>query len=189
MHLPSSKLFTPQAPGAQPMKTETYRGVGHSVSAMMEAVLSPRGAWSPKVRLYAEKICKNVAPKDYLSEILAIRYWVLDKVPYINDPVHIEWIRDPEAMLEAIEKEGKVRADCDEITGLTTALLLCVGRRCQFVTAGFLPPPAPHSHVFGRAEIPGLRDKWVVYDPVAGSRENTMLTKIKSYKTYEVDRP
>lgn len=168
---------------------EKYRGVDHSIKAMMDAVLSDRGGWSPEVRLCAESICRQVAPKDYLSEILAIRYWVLSKVPYINDPVHVEWIRDPQTMLEEIKKHGKVRADCDEITGLTTALLLNVGRRCQFITAGFLPAPAPHSHVFARTEIPGMKDKWVVYDPVAGSRENTMLQKIKSYRTIEVDRP
>jgi len=186
---PTNTLFTPNALGAQPMRLERYRGVNHSIKAMTEAVLSPRGGWSPTVRLAAESICKHVAPKDYLSEILAVRYWVLEKVPYINDPVHVEWIRDPQAMLEKIAKEGKIRADCDEITALTTALLLNVGRRCQFITAGFAPPPAPHSHVFGRVEIPGMKDKWVVYDPVAGSRENTMLMKIKSYTTYEVDRP
>lgn len=168
---------------------EPYRGVEHSVKAMMDNVLSDRGSWSPVVRFWCEKICKRVAPKDYLSEILAIRYWALAHAPYMNDPAHVEWVRDPQALLEKIQEDGLVRADCDEINSLTGALWLACGRRVQIVTVGFEPPPAPHTHVFVRCEIPGMRDKWVVVDPVAGSRENTMLTKVRSYKTYELDVP
>lgn len=171
------------------MKLTPYTGVGHSVKAIKDAVLGPRGAWSPKVRLFAEMICKDVAPKDYLSEVLAIRYWVLLRAPYLNDPVHVEWVRDPQALLEEIEKHGVVRCDCDEITGLCAALLLNIGRRTQLVTVGFEPPPAPHSHVFLRTELAGMRDKWIVVDPVAGSKEPSMLPRVKSYTTYELDVP
>jgi hypothetical protein len=185
---PLSPLFTPNALGAQPMRLEPYRGVEHSVKAMREAILSPRGAWSPTVRLWCERICKRVAPKDYISEILAIRYWVLKHAPYFNDPVHVEWVRDAQALLEKIQKEGVVRADCDEIGVLCASLWLNAGRRTQIVTVGFTPT-GPHSHVFVRCEIPGVKDKWIVVDPVAGSRENTMLTQVKSWKTYDLDEP
>lgn len=166
-----------------------YRDVGHSIKAIREAVEGPRGSWSNKVRLFAESLVRDVAPKDYLSEVLAIRYGVLRLVPYLNDPVHVEWIRDPEALIDEIEKHGKVRADCDEVTGLIVACSHAVGRECDLITAGFLPPPAPHSHVFPRVHIPGdpKGGLWpVVVDPVAGTREPSMLQRIRSYSVYSI---
>jgi hypothetical protein len=102
--------------------------------------------------------------------------------------VHVEWVRDAQALLEKIQKEGVVRADCDEIGVLCASLWLNAGRRTQIVTVGFTPT-GPHTHVFVRCEIPGVKDKWIVVDPVAGSRENTMLTQVKSWKTYDLDEP
>ena len=171
------------------MTQTRYRDVGHSVKAIKDAVEGPRGILSPKVRLFTEGLIRQVNPKDYLSEILAIRYGVLRLVPYINDPVHVEWIRDPEALIEEIEKHGVVRADCDEITGLISACSFAIGREVDLITAGFLPPPAPHSHVFPRVHLPGnpTGAPWpVVVDPVAGTREPSMLQRIRSYTVYSL---
>ena len=166
-------------PGAPSTQVTRYRGVEHSVSKMKELLLGTRGAQSPTVRFAVESIVREVAPKDYLSECLAIRYWVNEKIPYMNDPVHVEWMRDPQALLEAIAKDGKVRADCDEVTLLTTALWCAVGRKCEFVTVSF-NTDGPPTHVFSRCGIPKT-DIFIVCDPVAGTREARMLSTIKAH--------
>jgi len=164
-----------------------YKGVEHSIQAMREGILGPRGDLSPLVRFWCEKICERVAPKDYLSEILAIRYWVLVHAPYFNDPTRVEWVRDPQALLEHIQASPTqvVRADCDEITELMAALWMACGKRVELVTVGFTAT-GPHSHVFLRCEIPGGKDQWLVVDPVAGTREPSMLTKVKSHKFWSL---
>lgn len=175
---------------AGPPSTLTpYRGVDHSVKAIQRAVLSGRGAWSPKVRLAAEKICERVAPKDYLSEILALRYWVLWHCPYFRDPRHVEWVRDPEAMLTTIEQSptGVVRCDCDENTGLLAALWCAGGNDVDIVTVAFDPWPAPATHVFLRCAIPGVKGQWVVTDPVAGTKETFMLQKARRFWIYPLN--
>lgn len=159
-----------------------YRGVKDSITGMKANVLSARGAMSPVVRFQAEDIVKLVSAKDYLSEILAIRHWVNLRIPYLRDPSHVEWIRDPERLVVDIKKNGIVRADCDEYASLVAALWLAVGNEVEFVTAGFGPPGTPHSHVFARAKIPKT-DLWIVCDPVAGTREMQMLQKVTSFDT------
>lgn len=186
--LSSGGLYLPDTAGAQPVRTERYRGVQHSIDVMTKQAAGPRGDLSPLVRFVAEDICRYVAPKDYLSEILAVRYWVLQKAPYFNDPARVEWIRDPVAILEQIKAYGVCRCDCDEINELMAALWMACGKRVQFITAAFTPT-GPDTHVFVRCEIPGRprgKEQWIVGDPVAGTRETTMLTKVKRFTAYDV---
>lgn len=174
----------------QPTKVRAYRGVNDSIRMMKRAILSPRGAMSPIVRFCAEDIVAEVSPKDYLSECLAIRYWVNAHVDYTRDPAHVEWIRDPQALIEAMRKSrtGRVRADCDEFSSLCSALWLALGNTVELVTVGFDPPPAADSHVFSRCLLPkmaaGTKPMWMVCDPVAGTKEASMLRSYKTFHTF-----
>lgn len=191
-----SSLLSPRAPsklisagpGEPPVKLERYEGVDHSIAAMKAGILSDRGAWSPKVRFTAERIVQHVSPKDYLSEVLAIRHWVSKHAPYLRDPAHVEWIRDPQALLEAMDASpaGVVRCDCDEISSLIAALWLAVGNQVELVTVSFGTGPA--SHVFVRCKVPkATRNEWIVCDPVAGSKEAAMLTAYRRFWTYPLN--
>ncbi len=171
---------------SNPVQVTRYRGVEHSIEQMVKQTLSNRGAMSPKVRFAAEQIVRRVSPKDYLSEILAIRHWVNRHIPYLRDPAHVEWMRDPEALLEEIQKTGVVRADCDEYAQLVASLWLALGNKAEFVTVAFAPAPASHTHVFARAQIPKTA-YWVVVDPVAGTREAQMLGRVKQHKFVALD--
>ncbi len=161
------------------------------------AAEGPRGGQSLVVRRQMELICEQVAPKDYVSEILAARYWVNAHAPYFRDPKNIELIRDPQAMIEAIHRSPNkvVRADCDEIALLLLALWLAAGNACHFVTSGFLPVvrrrEPPHTHVFTGCLIPGTdrrgqRGTSIVVDPVAGTQEPYMLRRLTTFEIIEV---
>lgn len=163
------------------------------------------------VRFVCEVICERIAPKDYLSECLAIRYWVNQHAPYFRDPKNVELIRDPQAMIEQMgraavragareprdmaelatlvgtDPRAVVRCDCDEVASLCAALWLCAGNRADFVTAGFGKNPKPHSHVFARCEIPKQPNKFIVCDPVAGTKEAFMLENIRSWDAVRLD--
>lgn len=166
-----------------------YGGIDHSVGAMKRAVLSTRGAFSPVVRQAAEDICRYVSPKDYRSEALAIRYWASDHCPYFRDPAHVERIRDAEEILNQVKQYGNARIDCDEHTVLVVSLWLASGNEAEFITAGFTPG-GPPTHVFGRCLLPYSNPQrpqekaWLVVDPVAGTKESTMLPKVKFFRSY-----
>lgn len=167
-----------------------YRGVAHSIQAMLRATEGERGATHPSVRFLAEKIVRDVAAKDYLSEALAIRYWVNAHVPYLRDPVSVEWMRDPVALIDEMRATGQgnelgiVRADCDEIAMMVAALWMAVGNACDFVTASFLPG-GPPTHVLVRAHLPKCSTP-LILDPVAGTREPKMLSQVRGFKAHAI---
>jgi len=186
-----------------------YRGVMHSLSAMTKAVKGPRGATSPLVRLTAERVVERIAAKDYLSEVLAVRYWCNSKLPYLRDPMNVEWMRDPQGLIEemaraavyagappprnifdvaalaALHPRGVARCDCDEFAMLVAALGLNLGAKAEFVTVGFGQRPEPHSHVF-TCLAPKGDGLWVACDPVAGTKEAFMLSNAASYDTHDL---
>lgn len=167
-----------------------YGGVAHSIDAMLQATEGPRGATAPAVRFLAEHIVRDVAAKDYLSEVLAIRYWVNAHVPYLRDPATVEWLRDPLALIDEIKATGKggklgiVRADCDEIAMLCASLAMAVGNECDFIPVGF-SPGGPPTHVLTRVHV-HKSPAPIVIDPVAGTREAKMLGTIKTFKAYPI---
>jgi hypothetical protein len=169
-----------------------YGGVAHSISAMLKATEGPRGALAPKVRFLAEDICRDVTAKDYLSELIAVRVFVNDHIPYFRDPISVEWLRDPLALVEEIERSGKVRADCDEVAMLIAALWMSVGNEAEFVTVSF--SPGPPTHVLTRCYLPKAQGPQgervripIVCDPVAGTREPKMLASVVAKKIYPIN--
>jgi hypothetical protein len=69
---------------------------------MAQMVKGPRGEQSITVYRATEHVVRGLQPKDYLSEILAIRYWVAEKSRYKNDPLAMETVSDPERLITEI---------------------------------------------------------------------------------------
>jgi len=170
-----------------PYRLSGFHGHPDTLKEMVRACQSTRGEQSLLVRRTAEEIIRQVQPKDYLGEILAIRYWVTEHIRYTSDPVHVEFVRDPQALLEEIAKHGVVTADCDEIALLIAALCLCIGRIAEFVVVGF-GDPGEYSHVFARIMEPRSQ-KWIVTDPVAGTDERGMLDRVTTFYSVSCDEP
>ena len=168
-----------------PYQLSGFHGHPTTLVEMVRAVQGPRGEKSLLVRRMAEHVIRQVQPKDYLGEILAIRYWVTEKVHYVNDPLHVELVRDPEAMCTDISTHGSVTSDCDEIAALIACMCLQVGRVAEFVVAGF-GEPGQYSHVFTRVKEP-RSGAWVVCDPVAGTDERGMLDRVTTFYTVSCD--
>jgi transglutaminase-like putative cysteine protease len=149
---------------------------------MVRMLNGVRGERSVRVRSFTESVVRGLQPKDYLSEMLAVRYAVAEKCQYLNDPVTTEWVKDPERLVEEIETHGSTRADCDEIALLTATMLRQVGRDAEFVTVGF-GLPGSYSHVFTRGKEPKT-GAWIVCDPVAGTQEDSMLGRVTTWKSW-----
>jgi len=162
-----------------------FTGAPDTMRAMVRAVQGPRGEQSVLVRRMTEDVVREIYPKDYLGEIIAIRQWVATNLRYANDPVHVEYIGDPQRLAEDIQAHGKAVGDCDDIASLIACMALQVGRVAEFVCVGF-GAPHEYSHVWTRV-LESKSGKWVCCDPVAGLTEREMLGRVASFECWSLD--
>lgn len=168
-----------------PTRFAAFRGAETTIDTMRELCLGARGERSMLVRGAVEYCVRGLQPKDYLSEILAVRHFVAEKVKYANDPVALELVKDPQRLIEEIARHGIAVGDCDDCGLLSATMCRQLGREAQFVTVGFGPPNS-FSHVFSRVREPKT-NRWIVLDTVAGTREAAMLSRVTTWKAWPID--
>ena len=143
----------------------------------------------PLVRLLAEEIITGLAPKDFLSEILAVYNFTCSHVRYANDPRTIELIKKPERIIKEIMAGKTPSLDCDDLATFMAALLLSLGRHVRIVTVAFrkmvYKGNTQYSHVFLQAQEPRTH-KWINLDPVAAEDTAKMLSQVKVIKHWPV---
>lgn len=170
-----------------------FTGPRDTLVAMERIALGPRGEQSFMVRQFTEQVTQEVAPKDYLGELLAIRNVFLMPSPwrpgvplfrYMNDPRHVEWIKDPQRMVEEIHDRGTTIVDCDEIALMGATMALQLGREVELVALGF--KPGDLTHVGFRVKEP-KSDTWIWIDPVAGPREREAAATAKEILPWSLD--
>lgn len=144
---------------------------------MRRLVLAAQTSWP--LRRLVENVCRELAGKDYLSELVALHYFVCQRVRYQRDPLTVELVKTPEATLST----GV--GDCDDIATLLAALVLLAGSQARFVTVGFVPR-GPFTHVYCEGLDPRTK-RWVVLDPVAGPDTAQMLRRVRTHALHVVD--
>ena len=177
---------------APPTRVTPFTGPAHTLEVMQDKALGPRGEQSILVRQFAEEVTRHLEPKDYLGEILAVRNVFLQRSPqtgaplfrYMNDPRHVELLKDPARLCEEIKLYGSTLCDCDEITCLAGTLCLVLGREVEWVALGFSPRAL--SHVGVRAREP-KSNRWIWLDAVAGPREADAAASAKNVVFWSLD--
>lgn len=167
-----------------PTTIRPFHGPEDTIVLMVQMTVGARGEQSTLVRSLKDHIIRDIQPKDYLSEILAVRHFVAEKVKYSNDAAAVEQVQDPERMCEEIVQHGKAVADCDEIALLIGTLCRQLGRDVEYVTVGFGKPNS-FAHVFARVKEP-KSGQWVVVDPVAGTDEASMLARVTTERIWQI---
>lgn len=175
----------PYISDSPPMRLGPFRGPQTTIDTMRELCLGDRGERSILVRGATEYAIRGLQPKDYLSEILAVRNFVAEHVRYANDPTAVELVKDPQRVIEEIQKNGVAVEDCDGYALLNATMFRQLGRTAQWVTVGF-GKPNHFSHVFTRVLEP-KSNKWIVTDQVAGTREATMLARVTTWRAWPID--
>lgn len=108
--------------GAPPQAVvRAFRGPRDTLAKMAEHALGDYGERSMLVRQFTEWVTRQVWPKHYLGEILAIRNVFVQPSPwvphaplfkYTNDPRHVELVKTPERMVREIRESGQTVVDC-----------------------------------------------------------------------------
>lgn len=164
-----------------------YRGAPQTVSVIREAALGSQNDYS--VRELAEHICARLPSKDYLSEYLAIYYWVLKNLRYMRDPRTVELVRSPQVLAKQILNGSLPSLDCDDMAAMICGLVLSVGGQCRVVTVAFRnmfhQGKRQYSHVFAQAREP-KSGKWITLDPVAADQTRQMQKRVVAAKFWPV---
>lgn len=176
-----------------PTSVDPFRGPEDTLDRMARAALGPRGERSIAVRQFAEWVLRAVQPKDYLGEILAIRNVLVQPSPfvpgialfhYMNDPRHVEMVKDPERQVLEILEHGSTLVDCDDVSTMAATMALIIGRNVDLVAVGF--ESGSLSHVVIRVQEPKTQ-KWIVLDGVAGPREKEAAGRVKELMVRSLD--
>jgi hypothetical protein len=181
---------------------EPFRGAPHTVAHIKRCAIEAQRFYP--LRLLAEDIVGRLASKDYLSEILAVYYWVLANTRYANDPRSVELVRSPTEILGRLKQHvGVLRSiaandnrakfrpslDCDDLTCLLLALFLSLGREVRIVTVAFRDAfyagKRQYQHVYIQVREPRTM-QWIVLDPVAAEDTAQMLRRVKAVKFWAV---
>ena len=162
-----------------------FKGAPQTVALIKRYALEAQR--DPTVRLLAEEIIGGLRSKDYLSEIAAIYYYVLDHTRYTNDPRTVELVRRPERIIAELARGKTPSLDCDDLCVLQAALLLSLGREVRVITIAFQNQQyrgeIQYSHVYLQVKEPRT-SKWIVLDPVAAEETKAMLKKGKAIKIW-----
>jgi hypothetical protein len=167
-----------------PQVLRPFSGPADTIREMVKAAVGPRGEQSATVHSLKNSIVRELEPKDYLSEILAVRFFAAERIRYSNDALTVEQVQDPERICDQIIQYGKAVGDCDDIATWIATVCRQLGREAQFVTVGF-GPAGHYTHVFTRVKEPKSQ-RWIVCDPVAGPTESSMLHRVTTYKIWEI---
>lgn len=164
-----------------------YRGAPQTISVMRMAALQAQT--DPAVRELAELACSGLESKDYLSEYIAIYYFVLSRTRYMRDPKTVELLRSPALIARAILNGETPNLDCDDLACLIAALLLAVGAQCDFVTVAFrrmtFQGVQQYSHVLCRALEPKT-NQHILLDPVAAEKTSQMRSRCVAVKIWPI---
>lgn len=170
-----------------------FRGAKDTLATMTSMALGDRGERSMLVHHFLHWITRDIWPKDYIGEICAVKNALLQPSPwkpwtpmirYINDPLHVEVVKDPERMVSEIDLTGNTQADCDEIALLAGTLCLHLGREVQWIAMGFDVDQL--SHVGTRVREP-KSGRWIWLDGVAGPREAEAARKARQIMVWSLD--
>jgi transglutaminase-like putative cysteine protease len=143
---------------------------------MEKLVQSARGERSLRLRRVVEDIVRHVRDRDKLSQIAAIYDWFDRRYTFLPDPDDVELVRDPEAVLDDLERTGRFVGDCDDATVFLTAALRTIGVPVRIVRVAF-KENGSYTHVFGVAFDQYKRP--IIIDPVAGERSARMASRAR----------
>ncbi len=136
---------------------------------------------SLRLRATVEDIVREVRQRDRLSQLAAIYDWFNHHFRYVNDPVQVELVKDPERLLEEIAQHGSAMGDCDDASTFLFAAPRTIGITTQFARVGFKSQKpmagSQYTHVFTVGWDQYKRP--IVLDPVAGPRTPRMIRRVK----------
>lgn len=170
-----------------PTSRVAYYGAPQTIDVMRKAVIDDANHF--ETRQLAEHVCEGLDSKDYLSEYLALYYFLLQHTRYMRDPRNTELVRAPYVISRMIMEGRRPSIDCDDAATWLGASVVSVGGQARFTTVAFqrlmFQGQRQYSHVLQSALEPRTRS-WIVLDPVAAEKTPEMLRRVKQFEHWPI---
>jgi hypothetical protein len=102
----------------------------------------------------ATAIISQLPERDYNGALSLIRQWVCRHFRFIRDPHQMELLRTPSYLLQRMQVQGVVYADCDDAAQVVATLGKALGFPAEFHAVSFAPGGKPFTHVFTVLRLP-----------------------------------
>lgn len=136
-------------------------GIERTAQIMRDLIREGQG--HPVVREHAERAVAGLPPGRPALEVRAVYDYLGTNSEYRRDPVINEWIRTPWYVLKCEiepwqqrQRSGKPQLDCDDLTGVSLAMLASIGFDTVIRVVSTLPTKQ-YNHVYGLARLDGRR--------------------------------
>jgi len=97
------------------------------ILSVLSRLISEYGV-DPRVRRFTTSLFSDsVGNDDRSGQVRAITSFMEDNVRYVRDPLGVEYVRSPIAMLDEYEKFGMANGDCDDQVLLSGSMLHSIG--------------------------------------------------------------
>ena len=96
------------------------------ILAVVSSLIAEYGV-DPDLRVFTTSLFTGCGNDDRECQFKAITNWMEDHVRYVRDPLHVEYVRSPTAMLREYREFGIANGDCDDQILLAGAMLHSVG--------------------------------------------------------------
>lgn len=148
-------------------------GTDATVKRLVELVES--SARRPDLRLVALRLINSaqISGRDKWNIAAAIHRFVKSRVRYVNDPISVETVQQPEITLRL------GAGDCDDQAALVAGLARAVGIPARFAVIG--QNPDQFKHIFTELQING---KWVAADTTSPRSFGTPAPDLGIKKVY-----
>ncbi len=164
-----------------------YRGAPQTMGLMRQSAQEAQRSFV--VRQVVEEVCGGLDSKDYISEYLALYYYLLQRCRYMRDPRTVELVRSPKVICQDLLAGKCPSLDCDDMSVLLASWILAVGGSARFVTVAFRDAfyegRRQYSHVYCQAQDPRTM-QWIVLDPVAAEKTPQMLGRVKAAALWQI---
>lgn len=108
-----------------------YR-IGHGATdaeqilSVLSSLIAEYGV-DPTVRVFTTSLFTGCGNDDRSCQFNRITSWMEDGVRYVRDPLHVEYVRSPTAMIREYREHGLANGDCDDQVLLAGSMLHSVG--------------------------------------------------------------
>ena len=106
----------------------------------------------PAIRSMALRIIAGLGNHDQAGQITKLAGFVRGAVRYVCDPLNLEYIQTPDAMLLEIARNGYVYGDCDDHALLFASLAESIGIPCDIAGVA-APGSVTYDHVIVVAHL------------------------------------
>lgn len=96
------------------------------ILSVLSSLIAEYGV-DPDLRVFTTSLFTGCGNDDRSCQFQRVTSWMEDHVRYVRDPLHVEYVRSPNAMLREFREYGIANGDCDDQVLLSGAMLHSVG--------------------------------------------------------------